>query len=199
MRESAANDGLRAIDPGFSEESIRAFWVAGREVKYSLVPAPETYTISVNGVNKTSTRQWTGHGTTTCSEATDAGFKLGYSYSLKSTNSTRGGGGSARVYNMAAMLLTQAPLKGQYTNLPWLQCQSKRAQETLKIDDKEYACTRFTTRPRYLDASESNFDYADFYFCAEVPGVPLMVESFAVRGEETQTWQQVFSATTAPK
>ena len=199
FEESAANVGMRTINPGFGEEAIRTFWVAGREVKWTLNPAPETYTYRVNGVEKTGKRQWKGSCTTTCSEVTDAGFKLGSRYSLSSTNSGRSGGGGARVYNMAAMLLTQVPLKGQFASLPLLQCDSKCEQETLKIDEKEYACTRFTTRPRYLDASESNYDYAEFYFCAEVPGVPLMVESYAVRGEETQTSQQIFDTTAAPK
>lgn len=202
--ESNAATGLRAIDPGFTEEAMRAFWVAGREVKWDILPAPETYTQTVNGVKKTSTRQWTGTCTTTCSEVTEAGFKLATSYKLTFSNSARSSSstsssGSARLYNMTAMLLTHVPVKGQYVSMQWLECLSKREDVKLKIGEKEYACARFITRPRYLDDTENAYETSEFYFSPELPGVPLKVERAVVTPTETQNWSQEFLSTKAPE
>ncbi len=197
--ESSAAIGLRAIDCGFTEEAVRAFWVAGREVKWNITPAPETQIYTANGVETKTVRQWTGTCTTKCTEVTDAGFKLGFSYSLKSANSGRSGGGSARAYNMTAMLLTQVPIKGQYVSMQWLECLSRKEEAKLKLGEKEYTCRRFITRPRYLDESENAYETSEFWFSEELPGVPLKVERFVITGEETQTWTQEFDSTTAPK
>jgi DNA-binding GntR family transcriptional regulator len=100
---------------------------------------------------------------------------------------------------MLAVQLTQTPLRGKYVSMQWLECLSKREEVTLKLDDKEYACVRFITRPRYLDDTENAYETSEFYFCPELPGVPFRVERAVVTPTETQYWSQLFESTKAPE
>lgn len=207
--ESKAAEGLRTIDPGFTAEAVREFWVKGRKVEWALVQ-PRKSVVTVNGVDKSTWDTWTGTYEAECSEVKDDVYTINRSYdlNLKTRNGSRGSGGMGRssTNTMAQMLLISAPLISQFVNMTWLECYSTRQETTLEIGGKEYKCVHYTTRKRFTDGTGQNYVYSEFLYCPELPGVPLKVVHTEVEGEverdgeiersATRTSTQVFSSTT---
>ncbi|MCC6464445.1 MAG: hypothetical protein IT463_03785 [Planctomycetes bacterium] len=196
--EYKAEQGLCNINPGFTADAVRAFWVKGRKVEWQIEqPRKETHT--VNGEERVVYRFWKGTCTTSCTEAKADQFTLCRNYALRfstagSSGSSRGGDRVSQ-NSMTQMLLSAAPLTGQFVNMPWLECYATKEETTLNLGGKDYKCVQYNVRKRHQDASGSNYVSSQFFFCTEVPGVPLKVVYTEVDGDNARTSTQVFEST----
>lgn len=200
-----AAEGLRTIDPGFSEDALKKFWKPGRKVTWKLIEPTKQVPVKVrvNGVEEESFREETTSGTEKleCKKIDDAVW-IGRTYSLTTrygnTRRSKGGGGTAVGYTWNHLLIDQ-PRKSYYISLPLLSALSTREETTLKIGDKEYACRKFTMRKSYTGSDGKVYGVGEFYFCDEVPGVALKAVWTSHNGDETKTWSFTFESTTAPE